>query len=455
SEGPRRGPDGGHRPHVAAPGPVQRRANPPAPADRRRHLGRGHRLHVVALPRPPGEGEAVAERLPLRGDPGEAAVDGGRPPDGGAPRDPGPRAQTSCPDAGGGPMNPRAIVEAALFSAGKALTPEELAQTTRLEPDVIRTHLRALAHEYTERESAIEVAQIGTKWTMQIRSEFAERARGFAPPEIDRDLLKTAALIAYHQPLLQSDLFDMIGSKVYEHTKGLEDLGLINRKPSGRSLALTTTRYFAEFFGLKSTDREGIRRLMAQKAGVPHKERPEEPPDDASEAPAGPDELPPPESNEASRQDGPHPAGRGGGPPRRPGQERPGAARRRERHGGREGPRRGRRGDGREGLQGRGREGERGPRTREAELPGPRAGDRRLERKPGTPREGRRGRSRRDGVDAREGGRGPRRRRPRGRHRLGQEGLETEREDPPRAPLLLLLQCASAHRVREEPEPQR
>src|SRR5438094_62242 len=170
-----------------------------------------------------------------------------------------------------------------------ALTPEELAQTTRLESDVIRSHLRALAQEYTKRESAIEVAQIGTKWTMQIRSEFAERARAFAPPEIDRDLLKTAALIAYHQPLLQSDLFDMIGSKVYEHTKGLEDLGLINRKPSGRSLALTTTRYFAEFFGLKSTDREGIRRLMAQKAGVPYKERPEETPDDASEAPAGPD----------------------------------------------------------------------------------------------------------------------------------------------------------------------
>src|SRR5205814_1830962 len=139
----------------------------------------------------------------------------------------------------------------------------ELAQTTRLEPDGIRTHLRALAHEYTERESAIEVAQIGTKWTMQIRSEFAELARGFAPPEIDRDLLKTAALIAYHQPLLQSDLFDMIGSKVYEHTKGLEDLGLINRKPSGRSLALTTTRYFAEFFGLKSTDREGIPRPVS------------------------------------------------------------------------------------------------------------------------------------------------------------------------------------------------
>src|SRR5438309_8335503 len=169
-------------------------------------------------------------------------------------------------------MNPRAIVEAALFSAGKALTPEELAQTTRLEPEVIRSHLRALAQEYTKRESAIEVAQIGTKWTMQIRSEFAERARAFAPPEIDRDLLKTRALIAYHQPLHQSDLFDMIGSKVYEHTNALEEHGPVDRKPTGRSLAVAATRYFAEFFGLKSTGRDEIRRMMAQKAGVEYKE---------------------------------------------------------------------------------------------------------------------------------------------------------------------------------------
>jgi segregation and condensation protein B len=182
-------------------------------------------------------------------------------------------------------VNERAIVEAAVYSAGRPLTLDELARTTRLDPEKIREHLRAIAREYTKRESAIEVAQIGTKWTMQIRSEYAERARSFAPPEIDRDLLKTAALIAYHQPILQSDLFDMIGAKVYEHTKALEELGLISRKPSGRSFSLATTRYFAEFFGLKSTDREGIRKLMAQNAGVPYKEHADAtPPEEIREA---------------------------------------------------------------------------------------------------------------------------------------------------------------------------
>lgn len=174
-------------------------------------------------------------------------------------------------------MSDRALVEAALFSAGGALTVEDLARVTQLDASKVKEHLRRLSKEYNERGSAIEVAQIGTKWTMQIRSEYTEKARRFAPPEIDRDLLKTAALIAYHQPILQSDLFDMIGEKVYEHTKSLEGLGLIHRKPLGRSLALTTTRYFAEFFGLKATDREGIRRLMASKAGIVYKEKPPEP----------------------------------------------------------------------------------------------------------------------------------------------------------------------------------
>ena len=206
-------------------------------------------------------------------------------------------------------MSDRGIVEAALYSAGKALTVDELVRVTGFDEAVVKEHLRALAREYKRRDSALEVTQIGTRWTMQIRQEYTERARTFAPPEIDRDLLKTAALIADHQPLLQSGHLDMFGDKVYQHTRTLEGLRLISRKPSGRSLELTTTRYFAEFFGLKTTNREGIRRIMADRAGIAYKEKPPEPleRDSASQAapepspnlpqePDGPTAPPPPES---------------------------------------------------------------------------------------------------------------------------------------------------------------
>src|SRR5207245_3816620 len=253
-EGARGGPHRGHRADMAPARAVQRGADRAPTVDGGRRMGRGDRVHVAPLLGSSGEGEAVAERLPLRRDLRETIVDDRGTADGGAPRDPRARSETRS-TAGGEPLKERALVEAALYSAGRALTIDELARTTRLDPEAIKGHLRALAGQYTKRERALEVAQIGTKWTVQVRAEYTERARAFAPPEIDRDLLKTVALIAYHQPILQSNLFDMIGSKVYEPTKGLEALGLISRNPARRSFALATTRYFAEFFGLKSTDR--------------------------------------------------------------------------------------------------------------------------------------------------------------------------------------------------------
>ncbi len=184
-------------------------------------------------------------------------------------------------------MNERGVVEAALFSAGRPVAVEEVAQSTGLPAETVREALKGLAKDYESRGSAVEVARVGEKWTMQIRQEYTDRAQAFAPPEIEKDLLKTAALIAYHQPILQSDLFDMIGSKVYEHTQALESLNLINRRPCGRSLELTTTRYFVEFFGLKEANREGIRRILAEKAGV--KFTPKAPPRPA--APEAPQEA--------------------------------------------------------------------------------------------------------------------------------------------------------------------
>jgi segregation and condensation protein B len=123
-------------------------------------------------------------------------------------------------------------------------------------------------------KSALEVTQIGKKWTFQIRSEYTEKARYFAPPELPEDVVKTAALIAYHQPIRQSDLGDMIGEKVYDHVKMLRGLNLVSAKPEGRTLSLTTSRQFSDFFGLKATARKDIKRFMGEMAGMKKEETP-------------------------------------------------------------------------------------------------------------------------------------------------------------------------------------
>jgi segregation and condensation protein B len=184
-------------------------------------------------------------------------------------------------------MTEQGVVEAALFSAGKPLAAEEIAQTTGLPPDTVRASLQALDTAYDERGSSIEVVRIGEKWTMQIRAEYGEKAHAFIPPELAKDLLKTSALIAYHQPIRQSDLVRMVGSKAYEHVKTLADHGLINSKPVGQTLELRTSASFPEFFGLPANDREEMRRLLAERTGTP-------PPKPAPQIPAEPASEPAP-----------------------------------------------------------------------------------------------------------------------------------------------------------------
>jgi segregation and condensation protein B len=166
-------------------------------------------------------------------------------------------------------MKPEHIVEAALFSAGKPLSIEEISQQTNLPPDVVKDACKALAKEYDGRDTVLEVGKAGAKWAMQVRPQAAEPATKFAPPEIPGKLLKTLALIAYHQPMKQSELVDMIGTKVYDHVPELVERGLVKAREEGVTKILVTTPLFPEYFGLDAEDREQVRATMAKLVGLP------------------------------------------------------------------------------------------------------------------------------------------------------------------------------------------
>ena len=165
-------------------------------------------------------------------------------------------------------MTEIAVVEAALFAAGRPLDVTTLARTTGLTEAATRLHLESLSVTYETRGSALEVALVAGKWTMQIRASYTERARTFAPPELPREVVKTAALIAYHQPILQSKLTDMVGDKAYEHVHDLLERDLISATPSGRTLELATSKRFSEFFGLKAKDAVEMKRFLAAQGGT-------------------------------------------------------------------------------------------------------------------------------------------------------------------------------------------
>ncbi len=168
-------------------------------------------------------------------------------------------------------MNKRSIrqVEAALFSAGRPLSTEELSEALDMSDKAVVQAIEQLQQEYAaaaeEDATAMEVARAGDKWVMQLRSRYASYGQQLSPREVPRKLLKTVSLIAYYQPVKQSDVRDMIGSKVYDHVPELEDLGFIRATPHGRTKLLEATDYFYEYFGFETTDREQIREQLRQR----------------------------------------------------------------------------------------------------------------------------------------------------------------------------------------------
>ncbi len=165
-------------------------------------------------------------------------------------------------------LDSRLVVEGMLFSADKPLRIADIEDATALERGAVRSAIRKLASDYRRRNTALEVVKVDNRWTMQVRSEYTPVVRSVAAPEVDPRLLRTLALIAYHQPILQSDLQEMLGPKVYEHVRELKALGLISARPKGASKELTTTQKFPEYFGLDSAKKEDIKKFMADRVGI-------------------------------------------------------------------------------------------------------------------------------------------------------------------------------------------
>jgi len=160
------------------------------------------------------------------------------------------------------------LVESLLFSAGKPLSIEEIQETSGLSPKHVGEAIEHLMQSYnTDRKDAtsLEIVKAGNKFIMQVKKTFADQSMMVAKPEIKTDLLKTLALIAFHQPVKQSNLRHMIGERIYTDVDQLVSMHLIHSVPHGATETLTTTRLFPEYFGIDSTKPEEIREFLAKK----------------------------------------------------------------------------------------------------------------------------------------------------------------------------------------------
>lgn len=159
-------------------------------------------------------------------------------------------------------MDPQGAVEAALFSSGEPLRPIDISERTGLSEGEVKNAIKQLAMDYERRESAIKIAKIGPAYIMQLQDAYRDFAGKFSEREIPQGTLKTAVAIAYHQPIMQSELANQLGPRVYDDVKMLSEMDLIHAKQRGQTKELTTTKRFSEYFGIEGTSKEAIRKWI-------------------------------------------------------------------------------------------------------------------------------------------------------------------------------------------------
>jgi segregation and condensation protein B len=152
------------------------------------------------------------------------------------------------------------LLEAALFSAARPLTAEELCT---LDPEAtladVRAALEQLREHYEFDQHGIELIELAGGYQILTRAVYAaaiERAQ-FAQRQakLTAATLETLAVIAYRQPVGRAEIEEIRGVSAGGVLRSLQERGLIEvvgrSEALGRPLLYGTTPLFLELLGLR------------------------------------------------------------------------------------------------------------------------------------------------------------------------------------------------------------
>jgi segregation and condensation protein B len=147
-------------------------------------------------------------------------------------------------------------IEAILFAAGRTVSLIELKELCK-EEDIEKLKNAAIEvkKKLGDEGSSILLTEEAEGYKFTVREKFLHLVQQIIPEtELGRSVLETLAVIAWKQPLLQSEVIKIRSSAAYEHISELVDLGFVNKIKQGRSYVVKTTHKFAEYFDIPTSE---------------------------------------------------------------------------------------------------------------------------------------------------------------------------------------------------------
>ena len=142
--------------------------------------------------------------------------------------------------------------EALLFSVGKRIDIAEIAKHLRCRDiDQLTSVLNEIKNEYNTRSSPMIVVNDGVHWKIVVREKYGHVVKKVvADVELTKTLMETLAMVAWKNPVKQSEIIQIRSNKGYDHLDELERTGFISRKKYGRTKLISLTEKFFNYFEL-------------------------------------------------------------------------------------------------------------------------------------------------------------------------------------------------------------
>lgn len=156
-------------------------------------------------------------------------------------------------------------IEAIIYIKGRPLSVEEIyvylhqqesdaSKIAQSDRELIEDGLIELMNDYAHRDSALEIVETETGYSLQLKKEYEYLLRELVPAELGKGALRTLAAVALKNPILQAELIDLRGSSAYQQVAELVNLGFVRKREQadGRSYWLEVTNKFHQYFEINN-----------------------------------------------------------------------------------------------------------------------------------------------------------------------------------------------------------
>jgi segregation and condensation protein B len=152
-------------------------------------------------------------------------------------------------------------IEAIIYIKGRPLSVEEIhaclqekeaesAKLSESDRELIEDSIIELMNDYAHRDSALEILETETGYSLQLKQDYEYLLQELVPAELGKGALRTLAAVALRNPILQTELIDLRGSSAYQQVAELVQLGFVRKREQadGRSYWLEVTSKFHQYF---------------------------------------------------------------------------------------------------------------------------------------------------------------------------------------------------------------